>query len=126
MQIIIIVLLSILTVSIICGVILIPIPLFRILKYQKQINRPYLTIAKKDEETIEVSNLGKSEAKIISIFLAPELKYFEDLNGTSLAPGQVVLIRFSSIANDSTGIRMKYLNPDTNNIYEQKFSLINL
>ena len=120
------IMLTILTVAIICGVVLIPTPLYRLLNYQKQADRPYLTIEKNNHNSYQITNTGKSEAKIVDIFLSPESKYFEALNDTSFAPGQKIIIEMPNEEKQSKQIEIKYLDSNTNKIFDQIFPLTNL
>lgn len=79
--------LFIIAVGIVCGVILIAIPLFKMRNFQKRSHRPYLVLKKKNN-TLLIKNNGDAAAKILNIFLEPESKYFDSLNDFTFVPGQ--------------------------------------
>ncbi|AKP66731.1 hypothetical protein [Companilactobacillus ginsenosidimutans] len=120
------VVLIILTVVVMSGTILIPIPLYRLLKYVKQSNRPFFTITKTLDGKLAIQNTGKTESKIVDIFLSPESKYFEALNDISFAPGQAINIAIPNEEKQSKSLEIKYFDTRNQKLYDQKFSLQNL
>lgn len=118
--------LTIMTVAIICGVILISIPLFKIQNYFKRSNRPYFSINKKKKDQYVLKNTGNSEAKINHVFLEDNIAYFEDLNGISFAPNQKISFKLPVKELNSDIIEINYFDTLSQKDYSQKFSLNNI
>lgn len=126
MQIIQAILLGILTIAVICGVVLIPIPFYRLIRHQKRIHRPYFTIEELNDCHYILKNTGNSEAIIEDLFLTPETKYFEGVNGISFAPQQTITIELPEKEADPKLIELHYRDTNLKKLFRQKLPLMKL
>lgn len=118
--------LIVLTLAIICGVILISIPLFRISGYLHRSKRPFFVINKKKSGNFYLQNTGNSECVVSSIFLNDEARYFEDLNGVSFAPHQKIALVIPASEEDNNVITIQYFDSLSKKYFRQKFVISNL
>lgn len=126
MQLLAILILTILTIAIICGVILISIPLFKLSNFFRRSKRPIFIIKHEHGQNFLLKNTGTSECQIVDIFLENDMTYFESLNGASFAPGQKALLKLPQEDTIVGQISIRYHDTNNNKFYEQKFSLNNL
>ncbi|WP_125769879.1 hypothetical protein [Companilactobacillus furfuricola] len=121
-----IIVLIVLTVAIICGVILISIPLFHISGYLRKAKRPFFVINKKKDDCFYLQNTGNSECVISSIFLNDEARYFENLNGVSFAPHQKIRLVIPASEDGNDAVTIQYFDSLSKKYYRQKFVTSNL
>lgn len=114
--------LFIIAVGIVCGVILIAIPLFKMRNFQKRSHRPYLVLKKKNN-TLLIKNNGDAAAKILNIFLEPESKYFDSLNDFTFVPGQTAKLSIPEEQLSTLDIELTYIDIITNQTYKQRYPL---
>lgn len=126
MQLLSIFLFAVLTIAIICGVVLISIPLFKLSNFFRRSKRPIFIIKHDQGHNFVIKNTGTSECQIIDIFLENDMTYFESLNGTSFAPGQKALLKLPQGDTIVGQISIRYQDTSNKKFYEQKFSLTNL
>ena len=125
-QLIIAICLIVLTVAMIVGVILVAIPLFRWINFQKKSRRPFLTLQINDGNEMQVSNSGLNECIITSIFFTPDNQYFEELNDFELVPQQTIKVHIPESKVENSLIQINYRDPQTKTNFVQKYPIANI